>query len=487
MRHLILILLLSSSLHATHIIGGNLKITQTATNSFRINLDIFKDCRPGTADLSSIYVRVFQQDNYSVYKDVLLNVPLGDTLHLGNKCYTPPALCVQEYHLSNVVNLANHAAGYLFVAQVCCRNSIIDNINFPDQTGITWTATIPDPMVHNSTPDLGAYPPSGFLCLNYTRTLDLSAHDPDGDHLVYELVDPYDAPQPATISPPASPPYNSVSWKPGYSAANAIHGSPDLQIDPNTGILKCKPNQLGLYVFAYSVSEYRNGVKIGEVRRDLQLEVLPCTIDFPPVFIEPTDSVFNFSAEQENCINISVVDSNLTDTVYLLSRVHSNLESSLASVPSQLKTSGIGIANGKICWTPNCFDAVNGHKILLTLTATSGGCDEDFVLQKEITFNIPPPAKQLQKLIPNVFTPNGDNVNDIYRLATSESLPCLEDLYIRIFNRWGTLVYENTLNAMNWDGTYQGHMLSSGVYFYIASGSYGAQPLEIKGFLTLNR
>jgi gliding motility-associated-like protein len=65
--------------------------------------------------------------------------------------------------------------------------------------------------------------------------------------------------------------------------------------------------------------------------------------------------------------------------------------------------------------------------------------------------------------IPNVFTPNGDNIND--RLVAKTS-GLVEKINIRIFNRYGTQVFQTNEPKINWDGTYNGNIVSPGVYFY---------------------
>ncbi|MGM0479355.1 MAG: gliding motility-associated C-terminal domain-containing protein [Bacteroidota bacterium] len=67
--------------------------------------------------------------------------------------------------------------------------------------------------------------------------------------------------------------------------------------------------------------------------------------------------------------------------------------------------------------------------------------------------------------IPNVFTPNGDEVNDNYHLNFKH----LENLEFVILNRWGNVVFEGKNND-SWDGTNRkGNELSEGVYFLKAS------------------
>jgi gliding motility-associated-like protein len=69
--------------------------------------------------------------------------------------------------------------------------------------------------------------------------------------------------------------------------------------------------------------------------------------------------------------------------------------------------------------------------------------------------------------IPNVFTPNGDNINDTW----SFDLRNATDVNYSIYNRWGNLIHSksNTQNSafVNWDGrTTSGEACSEGVYFY---------------------
>jgi gliding motility-associated-like protein len=71
-------------------------------------------------------------------------------------------------------------------------------------------------------------------------------------------------------------------------------------------------------------------------------------------------------------------------------------------------------------------------------------------------------------IIPNVFTPNGDGVNDVL-LITAKGL---ETVNAEIFNRWGQKIYEwNTLNG-GWDGfTASGLTAPEGTYYIILTAT----------------
>jgi gliding motility-associated-like protein len=84
-----------------------------------------------------------------------------------------------------------------------------------------------------------------------------------------------------------------------------------------------------------------------------------------------------------------------------------------------------------------------------------------------------------QITIPNVFTPNGDGVNDLYEIHTNGMFEdCLE---FKVFNRWGKLIYESNNANILWDGKVEGNDASDGLYYYIFS-IYG---IEFKGTITI--
>lgn len=484
---ILLFIILGFSASATHIIGGNFEVTQKSANEFRVKLTIFKDCRPGVAQLGTIFVSAFDAITGVSVSDIRIPVNPGDTLSLGDECYNPPSLCVEEYSYLDSITLPNNPNGYIISAQLCCRNSIIDNILGPSGTGMTWEVLIPDPLIGNSTPRLGSYPAKGFLCLNELRTLDLGANDPDGDSLHYELVTPYNSPTGSNSGPPASPPYSLINWKSGYSAINAIPGNPALQIDQSSGVLQCNASQLGLYVFAYSVSEFRNGQKIGEVRRDMQLQVLPCETNKPPRFLAPQQLTYDATAEEETCIQVLVVDSNDLDSIYVVSDFVAEPHYDGYSKPSVIQKSGFQNVAGTICYTPTCVDVSLMKKMNINLQVISYNCKYTDTITENLVISLFSINPSVEQLFPNIFTPNGDGINDYFELKEPISIPCFSEFEIRIFNRWGMLVFEHQGSNFSWDGTFSSREMAEGVYYFIISGSYTGEKFAYKNFLTLMR
>jgi gliding motility-associated-like protein len=86
--------------------------------------------------------------------------------------------------------------------------------------------------------------------------------------------------------------------------------------------------------------------------------------------------------------------------------------------------------------------------------------------------------------IPNVFTPNGDDIND--RLVAKTS-GLVEKIDFRLFNRNGLLLFRTEEPKINWDGTYKGKIVSPGVYFYECDVSErritGLEVFHLSGFV----
>lgn len=83
---------------------------------------------------------------------------------------------------------------------------------------------------------------------------------------------------------------------------------------------------------------------------------------------------------------------------------------------------------------------------------------------------------------PNAFTPNGDLYNDTWFLENSYLYP---DISVKIFNRWGNLLYEQNNVYEPWDGIYNGQPVPSATYYYIINLNNYHEPY--KGIVTIVR
>lgn len=279
---LVLFSLLFTEAKATHIVGGELYYDYLGNNDYLVTLKVYRDCINGQAPFDNPASVGVYDVNGNLIQNLQLSLPGFTTLpvSLNNPCYQPPGgVCVEEAIYITTVNLPPIPGGYTLCYQRCCRNATILNLNNPLSVGSTFSCTIPGTGVApgNSNPRYDSLPPL-FMCANVPFSFLHSATDPDGDLLVYTFCDPYDGgsqtnPMP---SPPTPPPFMAVPWLNPYSANYPINSNPAMNINQNTGLITGTPNQVGQWVFAVCVEEWRNNQLISTSRREYQVNVTLC-------------------------------------------------------------------------------------------------------------------------------------------------------------------------------------------------------------------
>jgi len=87
--------------------------------------------------------------------------------------------------------------------------------------------------------------------------------------------------------------------------------------------------------------------------------------------------------------------------------------------------------------------------------------------------------------IPNAFSPNGDGINDQFKIRVTGYFK-LDGL--KIFNRWGQLVFETRDLNNEWNGTIKGNPLAIGTYYFVIEGlDVEGKRLRRSGSVTLIR
>ncbi|MGV6861167.1 MAG: PKD domain-containing protein [Putridiphycobacter sp.] len=103
----------------------------------------------------------------------------------------------------------------------------------------------------------------------------------------------------------------------------------------------------------------------------------------------------------------------------------------------------------------------NGTYTVMQIVENSFGCLDS----ASVNININKVVTEINQLIPNAISPNGDGKNDVWKLEFIELLnPQAE---IIIVNRWGQTIFESVGYSDPWDGTYNGEEIPEGTYYYI--------------------
>ena len=142
-----------------------------------------------------------------------------------------------------------------------------------------------------------------------------------------------------------------------------------------------------------------------------------------------------------------------------------------------------------VVWTPaicdGCYSTnitILSDTVLSVLVTDEGGCtatDQLLIKVKENT----------ETFAPNVFSPDGDGINDNWRIYSANPLARIKQL--GIFDRWGGMVFSTSGNhpsdnASAWDGTVNGKKCGQGVYVFMAEIETGkGKVFTLKGEITL--
>ncbi len=106
------------------------------------------------------------------------------------------------------------------------------------------------------------------------------------------------------------------------------------------------------------------------------------------------------------------------------------------------------------------------------------GCSNTATVRVNITYHP-------DIFVPTAFSPNGDGTNDLFKL---ENVRFEQLVFLRIFNRWGQLIFETIGSQKGWDGTYKNIPADAGTYFFTArlTDPFGKQ-IDLKGDIILIR
>ncbi|MFN3404964.1 MAG: gliding motility-associated C-terminal domain-containing protein [Cytophagaceae bacterium] len=355
---------LSFTSQASHIVGGEFELGYTGRgNSYNLFLKLYfdeKNADPGLLDADTrITVGVFRKRDNAMMGTVEMIRDNGVRVkYQSEECQAQLAgiLVTRLFKYRATINLDpssfSDPQGYYVVWERCCRNRVIVNIKNPDMVGQTFYMEFPPVAISgqrfiNTSPQFGDIV-ADYFCLNKPNMFDFSAKDPDGDSLVYTLVTPLkgnSGPTVGTHTPyPMPAPYALIEWQNGYGINNVIPGNPTLAIGKHTGFLHVTPSQKGLYVLSVICEEFRDGKRIGLVRRDFQFLVDDCKDNLPPsvTVSNPPPGLFMGDTlvlylNEEKTFNLSISDKSTTvlgeKQIITIKGISTNLPSNIFSPP----------------------------------------------------------------------------------------------------------------------------------------------------------
>jgi gliding motility-associated-like protein len=410
---IIVLLLLSTKSYASHVIGYDMALINikdangNPTDTYKWRLRFFRDVT-GIGIPPSFTFNMFRNDNHTNVGSFTVNKINAQTIltYPPEECPPAQAQLRVEYGVYESAVMNNYAtsltqpAGYYVTCSHNARNPGIINVQGPsDFYSILMTMDIPrlnagTSTRYNSSPEFRKVP-LAFFCVGKPYTLDWDIVDPDGDSLVYSLAQPLDG-------GPTKPAFAPIPYADGYNLYyNILDGVPDLTINAKTGIINFIPTRTGKYLVAFKVEEYRKVAnvmtKIGEIRREYQLETVLCpesppvtengnnqkrvivdTINYPNSYTttftsrdSPTDSLFMYILPNvspgENLLDPNSFEGKWGEVGQLTGGIDAQ----------NLVIEGIGFVQGQFEWKPKC-DQVREKPYTFTVVVRDKTCPSPF-------------------------------------------------------------------------------------------------------------
>jgi gliding motility-associated-like protein len=320
---LILSLLSFKDIFANHTKGGWMYyeylgpgIDDPAKLRYKIGLNLYIECNSTLIEPTWNFSFFNGSVPYNFLQNIAVNAAPDYSITgcQTSNCYpcivNIPERCYKIINYETIVELAPSANGYIVSKQRCCRVTGISNI-FGDSKdyGSTYTIKIPGSNISSTAP-LNSSPKFIFndtavVCGNSPFSINFEASDMDGDSLVYSFVSAYEGGDNDQNSNPrtaSNPPYSTIPYLAPYSGFQPLGAR--AAINSLTGVISGIAPPTGEYVICVLVKEYRNGINIGESRKELHLETAPCNpLAANPTFIPVTCDGFTVTLTEASSGN----------------------------------------------------------------------------------------------------------------------------------------------------------------------------------------
>ena len=349
-------LFVSEAAQSSHLMGGQITARQISGLTYEVTMTLYRD----TYGIPIGTTGVIRYEN----ADILTPWTASHTVpNVG----APFINATEEYVYIDSVTFPRNGT-FTVSYSSCCRNAAILNGPNGGSSFYLHTTFEVNSANPNSTP-VFLNKPITVAGINNLWTYNPLPYDADGDSLAWHLAIPLDGPN---LPCPYVPPF--------------ADSSQPFTLDSLTGQITWIPNTLGNFVASFLVEEYRGGIKIGEIRRDMQIIVI--TMSGARIGIMSgtwplnTDGHFEFALTSTNAftlpvaafdMDLSVVDLEVSGEPFLF-----------PTNPAQwtLLSNGAGSATVQIDWTPGMAQQRDKPYLITNRSSETNGSD---VLCRDIT------------------------------------------------------------------------------------------------------
>lgn len=345
---------------ATHSMGSDMTYECMGNGSYKIRVSFYRDCS-GIQAPPAVFVNASSASCNLRDSVILFPIP-GTGQDITPLCPSDTSTChggsytgIQEWVYEGIISFSAQCPDWQLVYEQCCRNGAITTINAPLGEEMLIYSNLNNTISPCNNSPTFSNKPVPFVCQGQQFCFNHGAFDADGDSLVYEVVTPlsYNA-QPVQYYAPYNP----------YQPLNSV---PPMTLDLVTGDFCITPQSPEVTVMAILVHEFRNGVEIGAIERDIQVTVIPCTNDLPTMTgINGTNSFSaTICANSQFCFDAFSNDPNVGQNLTVV--WNQAIPGAVFNAPSAAHPTGT------FCWTPTLAD-VSTAPHCFTVQVTDDAC-----------------------------------------------------------------------------------------------------------------
>ena len=258
--------LICSNINATHLMGGELIVQNDQPGDYEILLTLYRDTL-GIPMQTTQNIEIYNSSG-SVVTTIACNLDLNafhPVFGLQNGSVLPFFPYGVEVYFFTASFQCAIPGEYTASWDNCCRNSAIINLPNASSADMKLFTNFTVDLVDSYSTPFFMVSPVVFLPMNTPWQYNPLPFDNDGDSLVWSLDVPHE-------SSMANPSHGTPIA--GYTNPPSLAGG-QFSINPITGTISWTASTIGNFVYTVTCEEFRNGNKVGEIRRDMQFIVLP--------------------------------------------------------------------------------------------------------------------------------------------------------------------------------------------------------------------
>ena len=356
---LIALQFLLNELKASHVAGAELTYQCAGNGVYNITYTFYRDCfgiDPSFNLSCSIENSCgFNPWTTSLTRDSFPVAQIIPNCSQPTTCEGGPNTGIQKWIYKGQIILPAECINWTISVTVPARNAGITTAVNPDYYYLYVTASLNNTNGICDTSPVFSIDPIVFACINQPYCLNPGIFDAEGDSIVCSLI----APQTGLNQ--------TLPFDSGYSFIEPIISNPPFSINNSIGSLCFNAVQPDFSVYAILVSEYRNGILIGEVERDMELISINCS-NAPP-YLSGINGSGTFDTivcvNSHACFDIFSHDPNVSDSTNI------SWDQSIAG--ATFTTSPGQNENAQFCWTPGLND-VSSSPHCFTVSTHDNSC-----------------------------------------------------------------------------------------------------------------